>query len=272
MKKLILSGVIILSIIACEKDEFNIVNLNGNTITVLGHGGMGISSTYPMNSFESISYSLNLGADGAEIDVQMTKDSILVAFHDFDLSERTNISGNIYNKNWSDISGATYSDPLYTGYKIINLDMLFTGLENMSKKMFAIDCKNFNPDTSVHYRTAFCNSLIKIIDKYDIQDNVFIEFKREDLIKTMKALRPDLKIFIYSNFNDGLLLAKKHQLEGIVTSIDAISKEQIATAHDNGLMIAVLNTHSNKRNIEAINKNVDIIQTDNLKHLLKTLK
>ena len=256
----------------CEKAEFNIVNLNGNRITALGHGGMGIASTYPMNSFESIAYSLNLGADGTEIDVQMTKDSVLVAFHDFELSDKTNISGNIYKKNWSDISHATYKDPIYTGYKIINLDMLFSGLGDKSKKIFAFDCKNFNPDTSFYYRTTFCNALINIIDKYNIQDNIIIEFKREDLIKTMRDIRPDLKIFVYSNFDDGLIMAKKYQLQGIVISVDAISKEQVSTAHDNDLMIIVFNTHSENRNIEAINKNVDIIETDKLKHLLKILK
>jgi glycerophosphoryl diester phosphodiesterase len=272
MKKSVLFGLIISIISACEKEEFNIVNLNGNRITALGHGGMGIGSTYPMNSFESIAYSLNIGADGTEIDVQMTKDSVLVAFHDLELSDKTTISGNIYNKNWSEISHATFKEPIYTGYKIINLDMLFSGLGNVSQKIFAFDCKNFNPDTSVYYRTTFCNSLIRIIDKYNIQDNIFIEFKREDLIKTMKELRPDLKIFIYSNFNDGLILAQKYQLQGLVISVDNISKEQVSIAHGNGFMICVFNTHSNNRNIEAINKNVDIIQTDNLKHLLKILK
>ena len=272
MKKAIVLFLIFLNIISCKKDEFDIINLNGNTISVLGHGGMGIGHTYPMNCFESIAYCLNLGADGTEIDVEMTKDSVLVAFHDLELSDRTNISGNIYKKNWNEISNANYKDPVYTGYKIINLDILFSGLKNKSEKLFAFDCKNFNPDTSAHYRNTFCNALINIIDKYNIQDNVIIELKREDLIKTLKYLRPDLKIFIYSEFDNGLILAKKYQLQGMVISVDKITKEQVSIAHQNGLQVAVFNTHSNSRNIEAINKNVDIIETDNLKHLMKILK
>lgn len=37
-------------------------------------------------------------------------------------------------------------------------------------------------------------------------------------------------------------------------------------------MIAVFNVHSKNKNIEAIEKNVDFIQSDKVKHLIKTLK
>lgn len=256
----------------CEKLEFNISILNENNITILGHGGMGIASTYPMNSFESIAYCLNLGADGTEIDIEMTKDNVLVAFHDYELSDRTNVSGNIFNKNWDEIKNATYINPIYTGYKIINLDMLFSNLGTHRNKIFAFDCKNFNPDTSIQYRTTFCKEVLKIIDKYNIQNNVLLELKREDIIMTMKSMRPDLKILVYADYANGILLAKKYQLQGIVVSNDNITKEQVLAAHQNGLLVTIFNAHSNKRNIEAINKNADIIETDNLKHLLRVLR
>jgi glycerophosphoryl diester phosphodiesterase len=43
-------------------------------------------------------------------------------------------------------------------------------------------------------------------------------------------------------------------------------------AHRNGTMVAVFNTHSKDRNMEAIEKNVDFIQSDKVKHLIKILK
>ena len=42
---------------------------------------MGITSQFPINTFESINSALALGADGSEVDIQMTKDSVLVLFH-----------------------------------------------------------------------------------------------------------------------------------------------------------------------------------------------
>lgn len=45
----------------------------------------------------------------------------------------------------------------------------------------------FNRDTSINYRIRYCNEILRIIDKYNIQDNVFLELKREDIIITIKC-------------------------------------------------------------------------------------
>jgi len=272
MKKIIFLIFILLGLTSCNKKEFNIENLNDNKITILGHGGMGISHIYPMNSYESISRCLNLNADGTEIDVQMTIDSVLIAYHDYNLEKKTNAEGNVFYKKWDEICNTTYKKTFFGNYNLINLDYLFSNLDNKNEKIFMLDCKNFKPDTTALYRETFCRSLLKIIDKFNLQNNVIIELKREDIIKTLKKMRPELKIFIYSDFEYGLEMAQKYKLQGIVISIDKISKEEILTAHKNGLQVAVFNTHSHKRNIDAIEKNVDIIQTDRLRHLLRLLK
>lgn len=262
----------LISITACNKDEFEITNLNNNEISILGHAGMGISSIYPMNTLESILNCLNLGADGTELDVQMTKDSVLVAFHDLELSDRTTAKGRIYNQKWNDIQNAAYKDPIYAGYEIITIDEMFSNLNPHLNKTFAFDCKNFNPDTSFTYLNRFCNALIAIIEKYGIQNNCIIEFKREDLIQTMKQLRPNWNIFVYQEYDYALELCQKYRLQGIVISVDKISTAQVENAHQLGLKVMVFNAHSNQRNRDAISKNVDIIQTDNLKNLLRILR
>ena len=49
--------------------------------------------SYPINTFESIMHCINVGSDGTEIDVQITKDGVLVAYHDKELSNKTNKCG-----------------------------------------------------------------------------------------------------------------------------------------------------------------------------------
>ena len=88
----------------------------------------------------------------------------------------------------------------------------------------------------------------------------------------MKSLRPDWSIFVYQEYDYSLKLAQQYGLQGMVISVDKITKEQVQEAHQLGLKVMVFNTHSNKRNKEAIHKNVDMIQTDNLKHLLRILR
>lgn len=249
------------------------MNINNNNIAVLGHGGMGIASTYPLNSFESILNCLNHGADGTEIDVQMTKDSVLVAFHDKTLERATkNHSGHIYEKNWQELKDAKYKKPLYATYQVITLEELFSNIENPKDYIFFLDCKNFNPDNSSAYLHTFNNALIRLINKFDLAEHIFIEFKRESLIESMQQKRPDLKMFAYIDFEIALDLADEYPLQGITISVDKITKEEVVRAHDKGLMIAVFNTYSHKRNKDAIKKNVDFIQSDKVKHLIKLLK
>jgi glycerophosphoryl diester phosphodiesterase len=274
MKKSILFCLIVSIISACEKEEFNTINLNGNRITVLGHGGMGVASAYPMNSFESIAYALNLGVDGSEIDVQMTKDSVLVAYHNDDLSSNTNLKGPINSLNWDEIKYAKYTTTPYLDYSIISLEQLFSNIENIQKYKFTFDCKLYtNNNNKSQFQESYINAVINLLQKHQIENNVYIESQSVEFLKLFRNKKPYYKLFIYpSSFQSGLDIALSLGLYGITISTRNITKEQIEIAHDNNLLVAIWNTHSESDNIEAIKKNPDFIQTDKVKNLIKLLK
>jgi len=274
MKKAILLFLLLFNLISCKKDEFDIVNLNGNKIIALGHGGMGIGKIYPMDSFESISNCLNLGMDGSEMDVQMTSDGVLVAYHDQDLSGSTTLHGLVNSKSWAEIENTHYTQTLYLKYKVISLEQLFSHTENRQAFRFTFDCKllTTNIDTILFY-TDFINALVAIIEKYQLENNVYIESQSEVFLTLLKQLKPGYKLFIYpASFQEGFEIALGLNLTGITISNRDITKEQVKTAHENNLMVAVWNTHSESDHIDAINKNPDFIQTDKVKNLLKMLK
>ena len=272
MKKISLLFGLITLISSCKNEPFDIVNLNNNQITVLGHGGMGIGQAYPMNSFESIINCLSLGADGTEIDVQMTKDSVLVAFHDAYLEHSTYSSGQIFNKTWAEIKHSRYKDTPYTSYQIISLEQLFQNLPNPQELQFFFDCKNFNQDTTSGYQEIYARALTNFIDRYDIAEQVYIELKTRQLIQALKSSQAELNIFVlYEALDPSFALVHEFDLQGISIAVNKITKKQIQQAHNLSIMVAVYNTHSERRNIEAIEKNVDFIQTDRLKNLIRLL-
>lgn len=274
MRKSILLCFIFSIFIACNKDDFDIVNLNGNRITALGHAGMGIGNTYPMNSYESIIKCLDIGMDGTEFDVQMTKDSVLVAYHDQDLSDKTNLKGLINSLNWDEIKNAHFTQALYLNYSIISLEQLFSHIENIRKYKFTFDCKLYTTNNNIRqFYESYINAVVNIIQKYQIENNVYIESQSIEFLDLCKNKMPDSKLFIYpSSFESGLDIALSKGLSGITISTRNITKEQIKIAHDHNLLVAIWNTHSKSDNIEAINKNPDFIQTDNVKNLVKLLK
>lgn len=260
--------------LACTKEKQNVVNLEGNKIVALGHAGMGIGNRYPMNSYESILKCLNLGMDGTEFDVQMTKDSILVAFHHQELDRRTNATGTINSLTWKEIKNIRYSQTPYLNYPIISVEDLFTHLDNLSRYKFTFDCKLYteNQDMKLFY-TNYINAMDKLIQKFDLEDNVYIESQSVDFLKLIQLKNPKYKLFIYpSSFESGLKIAEELNLYGITISTRDITKEQIQLAHNVQKRVAIWNTHSYSANVEAVSKNPDFIQTDRVKHLVKLVK
>lgn len=99
---------------------------------------MGKKYKYPGNSFESIEAVLKIGANCSEIDVQITKDSVLVIFHDIELSKKTNCQGMIRDYNWAEIDSCTYHSPISQHIYMITVDSLFSRIPNMRIRTLSI--------------------------------------------------------------------------------------------------------------------------------------
>jgi glycerophosphoryl diester phosphodiesterase len=120
---------------SCQKETFTIVNLNNNRITTLGHGGMGVGSAYPSDTYESVLNCLATGADGTEINVQLTKDNVLVAFHDEELGGATNLEGMINSHTWAKLEDTYYDVFPYQQFRILKFDNFFFKAQS-SRKLF----------------------------------------------------------------------------------------------------------------------------------------
>lgn len=65
---------------------------------------------FPENSLEAIQSAIEMGVDMLEIDVQRTKDGVLILMHDHNLDRTTTGSGNIADTNWEDIAKLNLKD------------------------------------------------------------------------------------------------------------------------------------------------------------------
>jgi glycerophosphoryl diester phosphodiesterase len=262
----IISVVVLLS---CKKDPplWKTKNLNADTITVLGHGGMGIFSLYPMDSYESVHECLSMGADGSEMDLQMSSDSVLFLFHSDELSDGTKCSGKIFEKNSGELN-CTYNSVVHPGIEIVTLDGLFQKIGS-NTNFFTFECK-LNQRQDKDYLNAFANGLIKHIMKYDLIDRCTVESTDPDFLKLLASKKKELHLFLYTvDFDLGLYVAKEQQLYGLTFDMFKITKEQIRKAHENNVRIALFNQQTEDDNLDAIQMDPDFIQTDKLKHILK---
>jgi glycerophosphoryl diester phosphodiesterase len=215
---------------------------------------------------------MNFGADGTEIDIQMTSDSILVAYHNGNLNEGTLCNGGINDKIWSEIWGCHYFSPISSSLNLMSVNDIFARLENTYDRTYTFDCKLYsnNPDR-VSYFNQYANAIIKLINTRSINpERLFIESQDTTFLRILQTKRNDLKLFIYPRtFEEGIAKAEYMRLFGITISNDNITKDQVTFAHTKGIRITLWNTKSVSENLDAMLKSPDYIQSDDIIYLLK---
>lgn len=224
---------------------------------ILGHRGMGDHFQYPGNTLESILPVLEIGADGSEIDVQITKDSILVLFHNDVLDDRTKCYGSIYDHLWEEIKDCKYN-AIQSNVKLISVEELFSAIDNLNEYYFSFDCKlDYDHYYDVEYRNTFLKSIRRINEKYGMSGNIFIEGDLQLLILA-KELGLENKGFLIGS---GVDAAINNNIFGVGATVDT-SPDTIEYAHKNGIYVMMWGAKTDIGNKQAIKLNPDILQTD----------
>jgi len=90
---------------------------------ILAHRGA--SGYAPENTWPAFRLARELGANGIETDVQLSKDGVLVLVHDSKLDRTTNGSGPVADLTWAELSqldAGSWLDPRFAGERIVRLD------------------------------------------------------------------------------------------------------------------------------------------------------
>lgn len=185
-----------LTISSCKKEEYK------PSVLVFAHAGMSLyeeRTLFPENSFNAIKYSVDvLGAEGVEVDVQMTKDSILVLYHDNFITGSSGYDGCISNYNWEVIKNMKLNN---SQYKITRLDTAMDFLVSRNVKVY-LDFKPFD----------FCNGKNRPFDIFSHQIDSIIK----NYSDTQK------KLIIAGSLNVDLLL----KLNTVYKSIETVNVEK----------------------------------------------
>ena len=273
MKKNI-SIIFLILIVACNTSNptFEIQNLNANKIDVLGHRGMGKNHKYPGNTFKSIFTALNTGANGSEIDVQVTKDSVLVIYHNKDLNSLTDCEGRVIDFKWSELDGCKYRAEDGSCYPVITVDNLFNKIPQVQRYYFSFDCKlNYGDKDTSAYLQSFVYAINKVVDDYKMYNKVMIETGNRSLHQQLKIDGVQVLQFITgTDIDDGIRIARELDLYGIGIG-SSITRKDIELAHSNGLRVMTWIPKTKRANVKVVRKNPDFIQTAKLDHMVHIL-
>ncbi len=279
-----LSGLIFFT--GCNKDDPpRLTNLNNNVIGVLGHRGAGVAFyiTYPINTLASIKVAIEeMGADGVEIDAQLSKDNQLMLYHDEELETITSCSGMI-NSHIKDelshclISSAFFNAP-FTDYHLATLEEVFERYTNHSPSPVCyIDAKP-NYDTAnfqsyYAYNLVFSQTMIALISKYSAQENTLLSSTDVDMLQQLKLLSPTLKLIVdIPDFNTAFQQASSLGLFGMTINYANISREQIEQAHAQNLRVILWGVDTKDACRDAARLFPDYVETDNVLYMISLSK
>ncbi|MEZ4922898.1 MAG: glycerophosphodiester phosphodiesterase family protein [Crocinitomicaceae bacterium] len=257
----------ILAILTSCKKEFH----NLNTV-VLGHAGESLlksRSKYPPDTFKSAERAINLGATGVEIDVQMTADSILVAYHDPELSENSDGSGCINSLNYNEIKNFK----VYKSDQTIDLLSDFLDITIKKGKELFLDVKHANActNTIIDYQT-FNNTLNTILIGYTNAEKNLITINCRDyhLLEAVTDTTLNLA-YEYDDVSIALPIVLANGYDKLTIKLEALDQTMVDVIKNAGVSFGIYNMKTRSEVYEALEYAPDFVISDNIECTLKAL-
>ena len=261
----------------CTKiDLDNITNLNNGQIDVIGHAGTGFQSLinpYPSNSFESLKHAVDgLNADGIEIDIDLSKDSTIVLYHDQTLEKSTNCFGCVNQHNVSELENCEYNNQygaqFLSDVRVIRFSKVLDHFKNRNiKPQIYLNLKIASPciNESEERKSLWISQVSQTIQAYQAYDWVYVYDGDTSLLKRFRAEDPKINI-IYNaqSYGDAIAACSGANINAFVISNNGISKNQVKDSHSKNIKVIIWEIVKRKDAVDAINKSPDALMTDNI--------
>ncbi|MBA2299884.1 MAG: glycerophosphodiester phosphodiesterase, partial [Chloroflexi bacterium] len=131
----------------------------------------GQRATFPEQTLEAYRAAIDLGADGIEVDVQMSSDGELVMVHDLTLDRTTDGHGPVAAADWRTLrrlDAGSWFDPRFAGCRIPSLDETID-LAIAADVVLCVEIKG-DPRAAVRTATAVASQL----RSRGLEDTVFV--------------------------------------------------------------------------------------------------
>ncbi len=232
-------------------------------VRIIGHGGSGTEGEHPMNSRMAVLSGLEFGLDGVELDVQLTSDTVLVAYHPEDLDELTNCTGKINAFTWDALRSCPNTSSLEP-YPILRLDSLLAeAATRFPKADFTLDCKLFAAGEWWPYLETFSSALAQLEERTGLNGRLLVECQVVDFLRLVRNKNKDIPVFLYAtSFEAGMDTAATRGFTGITIDNKLISAEQVMEARKRGLAVSVFGVGGALGHDDALSKHPDRVQTD----------
>lgn len=165
-------------------------NILGWNIKIAAHRGDVHNN--PENSLSAINYAIDEGADFIEIDVQMTKDKIVVLNHDSDLMRILNVPSKVSDLTLEEIKKYDIGSkipPDYIGEQIPTLQEVLDETDGKVKLIIEIKA-----DGHTEEEEGIEQQVVSLLEENDRVKDCYIQCFDYSTLKIVRELNPDIKI------------------------------------------------------------------------------
>lgn len=230
------------------------------------YGHRGASRYAPENSMEAFRLAYDMGADGIEFDVQMTKDGYLVVAHDEEISRVSDGQGYIKDYTLEELRHFQFNKT-HPEYENVKIPLLEEVLEEFTQKssersefLFNMELKN-----SVFPYEGMEEKVLNLVrEKGVLKRTLFSSFCHKSMLM-LQELEPKAKVaFLYC---DGIMdiadYAEKYKVDIIHPALYLVDRDNtFASLHEKGMEVNVWTVDSGKEIRRLCDMGVDGIITN----------
>ena len=218
----------------------------------------GFSGKYPENTMLAFRKAMEVGADGIELDVQLTRDGHVVIIHDETVDRTTNGTGDVGAYLLEDLQklDASY---IYTGQMGFNKVPTLGEYFELVKDTQIVT--NIELKTSLNPYPGIEAKVLELIREFKLEDRIIISSFNHFSVMRMKALSPELQ---YGFLSDTWILdagsyTKRYNVDCYHPSVAMTNQELVDDLKANRCQINVWTVNTAEEIRDLYHKGVDYV-------------
>lgn len=223
--------------------------------TVMAHRGL--SADAPENTLYAFSDAISAGADFIELDVQQTRDGVLVVMHDSNLKRTTGVNKNIWDVDYADIQNldaGSWFDPAYANARIPTLEETLQFVDKRARLNIEIKPTKHGSDTLEQ-------DVAELITRYQYTDACYVTSFSYGSLKKVKEVNPEIRTGYLMSVAYGQFYSLKYADAFSLNKV-FVTSQVVNAAHQQGKQIFAWTVNSMSEVRSLCNLHVDSIITD----------
>lgn len=229
------------------------------TTKIFAHRGASMYA--PENTMAAFQLADQLGAEGIEIDVHLTKDQVPVIIHDETIDRTTNGTGYIKDYTFNELKSfdaGSWFDQRYTGEQIISLEEFCIWITHKSLYL-NIELKNNKIDYK-HLESI----IYEMLDHYKLLPQTIISTFNVNSLKRMQRLYHHVKRALLTTKANHKLIERAMALDvqAIHLKYSALTTQIVTEAKQHKIDLSIFTVNKPRQMIHCFNKGCRAIFTD----------